>query len=118
MVGGPQDYGVYQHDIELHCHQDNCDCKWTFTAGEQEWYDNMGFSYPKNCPACKALKKNNQQRKPQPSYQDITITCKDCEHDFQWLARDQAFFAKQKPPFPAPGRCRACKQDRNQRFSK
>ena len=111
MTGGPHDFDVYE-DIELSCQQPSCDCKWTFTAGEQQWYDNMGFTYPRKCAACKALKK---KVKP-TTYHDITLTCKDCKHDFQWLARDQAFFAKQNTPFPKPVRCRSCKQDRNQRF--
>ena len=118
MTGGPQDFGVYQ-DIELSCCEPGCDCKWEFTAGEQDWYTNKGFEFPKRCHACKALKKLNQGSRTQaqrPTYNDITITCRDCNHDFQWLARDQAFFAKQQPPFPPPGRCRSCKQDRNQRF--
>ena len=119
MVGGPTDFGVYI-DIELRCKETGCDCKWTFTSGEQEWYDNKGFEYPKRCAACKAIRKGGNGNNGNPNrvtYSVITITCKDCNHPFDWEAKDQAYFAKQNPPFPRPQRCKSCKQDRNQKFA-
>ena len=115
---GPDDFNT-RSPLELVCQNSSCDYKWEFTPGEQDWYDLRGFQYPKYCAACKAERKHNFSKRGGQTggrYQDITICCKDCNHDFQWRAKDQAFFAKQQPPFPPPQRCTSCKQDRNQRF--
>jgi hypothetical protein len=115
MVIGPEDFNT-RSSIQLTCQGSDCCYEWEFTVGEQDWYDQKGFQYPKYCHACKAERKHNQGQQKRTQYKDIIIRCRDCDHDFTWLPRDQAFFAKQNPPFPPPQRCTGCKQARNKRF--
>jgi len=116
-IGGAEEYGEYA-DFEITCCEKNCKYVWTFTVGEQKWFDSKGFEYPKRCHACKIEHKSTKRTRPQiTNYEDMTINCKDCSQFFTWRAKDQAFYAKQTPPFPKPGRCPSCKQKRNEYFS-
>ena len=127
-VIGCEEYGEYC-DMEICCR--DCGFEWTFDTNEQKWYDGMGFTYPKICTACKAVKKGMKGKGGGKGkgkggkgkgggkgkhYDDIRIVCVDCECGFMWLARDQAFFATQSPPFPQPVRCKGCKQERTDYF--
>ena len=47
-------------DLELTC--DDCGATFTFTAGEQEFYDQKGFTVPKRCGACRAAIKNRKRQ--------------------------------------------------------
>jgi hypothetical protein len=46
-------------------------------------------------------------------YEDLTITCRDCNQPFVLSAKDQAFFARmtddQGVPFKNPVRCKPCR---------
>ena len=46
-------------------------------------------------------------------YEDLTLTCRDCNHPFILTAKDQAFFASmtddQGTPFKNPTRCKPCR---------
>lgn len=46
-------------------------------------------------------------------YEDLTLTCRDCNHSFVLSAKDQAFFASmtddQGRPFKNPVRCKPCR---------
>lgn len=48
-------------DITIIC---LCGEPFTFTAGEQKFYESKGFQQPKRCPACRAKKR--QERPPFP----------------------------------------------------
>jgi len=45
-------------------------------------------------------------------YEDRLLTCADCGKDFEWSAKDQAFFAERD--FQPPKRCKECRQARRQ----
>ena len=45
-------------------------------------------------------------------FEDRQLTCADCGKDFQWDAKDQAFFAERD--FQPPKRCKECRQARKQ----
>jgi len=38
----------------------DCNSPFTFTAGEQEFYEKKGFVLPKRCKDCRELKKRNR----------------------------------------------------------
>jgi hypothetical protein len=46
-------------------------------------------------------------------YEDLTITCRDCQRPFTLTAKDQAFFASMTAengdPFKNPVRCKPCR---------
>jgi hypothetical protein len=46
--------------------------------------------------------------------QDTLLKCGDCGRDFPWTAREQEFFRERD--FPAPKRCKECRQANRQRF--
>ena len=48
-----------------------CDCgeEFTFTAGEQEFFSERGYSIPKRCKPCRDAKKN-QSSKPRRDFRD------------------------------------------------
>ena len=43
----------------------NCEGEFDFTAGEQEFYKEKGFSEPKNCKSCRDARKRNRNRNRQ-----------------------------------------------------
>ena len=45
---------------------------------------------------------------------DKLLACADCGKDFPWTGREQEFFAERD--FPAPKRCKECRQVNKQRF--
>jgi hypothetical protein len=45
-------------------------------------------------------------------YEVKRLTCVDCGQDFEWSAKDQAFFAERD--FQPPKRCKECRQTRKQ----
>ena len=45
----------------------DCGESFTFTAGEQEFYNERGYSTPKRCKACRDAKKN-QSSKPKRDF--------------------------------------------------
>lgn len=47
-------------DLELQCA--DCGKPFIFTASEQEFYSEKGFSTPKRCSRCRAMKKRQRQR--------------------------------------------------------
>lgn len=51
-------------DLELTC--GDCGCTFVFTAGEQEFYEQKGFTTPKRCNNCRTAIKN--QKKQQRRY--------------------------------------------------
>ncbi|MBI2263499.1 zinc-ribbon domain containing protein [Candidatus Berkelbacteria bacterium] len=44
------------------------------------------------------------------AYQDTTLTCKECQNQFTWSAREQEFYAQKG--FQAPLRCKDCREKR------
>lgn len=47
-------------DQELVC--GDCGATYVFTAGEQEFYDEKGFTAPKRCGACRQAIKNRKKQ--------------------------------------------------------
>lgn len=47
-------------DLELTC--GDCGCTFIFTAGEQEFYDQKGFTAPKRCNNCRTAMKNRKKQ--------------------------------------------------------
>lgn len=70
---------AYQ-DKTLKCR--DCGEGFGFTAGEQEFFTQKGFSAPTRCPNCRKKKKsrqgNNEFQKPQDTGQTYEITCSSC----------------------------------------
>jgi len=49
-------------------------------------------------------------------FEDVTIHCIDCSHDFIWTAGEQTFFYDKGLQNP-PKRCKPCKQAKNDRIA-
>ena len=50
-----------------------------------------------------------------PKFNDISLVCRDCGHDFVWTAGEQSFyFLKQ---LAEPKRCPHCRQTKKQVFA-
>ena len=47
-------------DLELKC--GDCGATFIFTAGEQEFYDQKGFTAPKRCNECRTAIKNRKKQ--------------------------------------------------------
>lgn len=56
-------------DQSLVC--EDCNSEFTFTAGEQEFYTEKGFTPPKRCPTCRQAKKER-------SREVSDVTCAEC----------------------------------------
>jgi CxxC-x17-CxxC domain-containing protein len=56
-------------DTTLTC--GDCGAQFTFTAGEQEFYDEKGFTPPKRCPDCRNAKKDARRT-------ETEVTCAGC----------------------------------------
>ena len=59
-------------DQQLTCA--DCGATFTFTAAEQAFYADKGFSAPKRCPACRQKKKDERRS----SMQFTKVTCAGC----------------------------------------
>lgn len=44
-------------DKQITCVEEDCGSEFTFTEGEQEYYQSKDFQEPKRCPDCRAKKK-------------------------------------------------------------
>ncbi|MDD3150943.1 MAG: zinc-ribbon domain containing protein [Candidatus Gastranaerophilales bacterium] len=65
-------------DRDLRCA--DCAQTFTFSAEEQEFYAQKGFSEPKRCPECRSARKMNSRsggggRGPRPQYDVICSEC-------------------------------------------
>jgi len=49
-------------------------------------------------------------------FEDVSIKCIDCAHDFIWTAGEQSFFRDKKLQNP-PKRCKNCKKLKNERLA-
>lgn len=47
-----------EEDKELNCI--DCGTRFTFTAGEQKYYEERRFTEPKRCPECRRAKKERK----------------------------------------------------------
>jgi CxxC-x17-CxxC domain-containing protein len=56
-------------DTTLTC--GDCNAAFTFTAGEQEFYETKGFTPPKRCPDCRTKKKNEK-------FSETEVVCAGC----------------------------------------
>ena len=73
-------------DLNLEC--TDCTNMFTFTVGEQEFYESKGFESPKRCMDCRKQRKMNRKNvqnntrnyKPRhnPNQQEWKIICMDC----------------------------------------
>lgn len=70
-------------DKQLECK--DCGRMFEFTAGEQEFFSQKGFTNePSRCPSCRAARKNNRNREQnrgygnRPSRQTYEVTCDSC----------------------------------------
>jgi len=68
-------------DKELQCKE--CGKTFVFTAGEQEFFAEKGFTNdPSRCPTCRAARKNNKERvkryNDRPARQMYEVTCDSC----------------------------------------
>lgn len=46
-------------DLTIRCR--DCGLDFTFTEGEQQWYQERGYYYPSRCPTCRRYRKLNQR---------------------------------------------------------
>ena len=58
----------------------DCGKEFTFTAEEQEFFAQKGFSEPKRCPECRALKKaqRNEFQHKRFHRQEHKVICSEC----------------------------------------
>lgn len=58
----------------------DCGATFTFSAEEQEFYSQKGFSTPKRCPECRAAKKaqSNGGRRGGGNRPQYRVTCSAC----------------------------------------
>lgn len=59
---------------------------------------------------------NGEWEQVETEFQDRSILCVDCSHDFIWTAGEQIFF-HDKGLRNEPKRCKPCKQAKNERLS-
>jgi CxxC-x17-CxxC domain-containing protein len=52
----------------------DCGCDFTFTAGEQEFYQEKGFQTPLHCKEC-CMARKNRQKEARPTFE---IVCAEC----------------------------------------
>lgn len=55
-----EDHNTYEN-ITKECVK--CEAKFTFSKGEQHFYDRKGFPPPKICPACRERRKRRKDQK-------------------------------------------------------
>lgn len=67
-------------DKQLQCK--DCGKSFTFTAGEQKFFESKGFSAPSRCPSCRRKKRNEKVGPTTTSSQggqaNYEITCSKC----------------------------------------
>src|SRR5690348_3938087 len=67
-------------DTQLTC--GNCGDEFTFTAAEQDFYHQLGYSTPKRCKTCREARKlemrSNTHRIPAEGY---PVVCSECHRD-------------------------------------
>ena len=73
----------------------DCGQRFTFTAGEQDFYASRGYSEPGRCPDCRAARKTERQM--------FTATCSSCGNEAQ---------VPFQPSGDKPVYCSACFQQR------
>ncbi|MCL6431952.1 MAG: zinc-ribbon domain containing protein [Anaerolineae bacterium] len=58
----------------------DCGAQFTFTAGEQEFYQQKGFLHPPSrCPECRGKKRNTDLSRPSSGERQMfEVTCSDC----------------------------------------
>ena len=90
---------------------EDCRSTFVFTAGEQAFYEERGFSEPKRCPSCRAARKAgragsghaasrpSEGRRERPARQMFAIVCDDCGQTAQ---------VPFKPSGDRPVYCRDC----------
>ena len=96
-------------DRTIRC--EDCRNTFVFTAGEQAFYQERGFSEPKRCPSCRAARKASRPgsahaasrpsggRRDRPARQMFSIVCDDCGQTAQ---------VPFKPSGDRPVYCRDC----------
>lgn len=76
--------------------------EFTFTANEQEFYAEKGFSEPQRCPACRAAKKSRFNGGRGGSRQMFPAVCAQCGQDTE---------VPFEPTGSRPVYCNSCFQD-------
>jgi CxxC-x17-CxxC domain-containing protein len=57
----------------------DCGAEFTFTAGEQEFYQERGLLHPPSrCPQCRAQKRGGERRAPSGERRMYPIICAEC----------------------------------------
>lgn len=57
----------------------DCGAQFVFSAGEQEFFHQRGFSNePSRCPTCRAARRNSRNAKPGGSRRMYPAVCADC----------------------------------------
>lgn len=89
---------MVNQDKTLNCQ--DCGSEFTFTAGEQDFYNQKGFTNePKRCPSCRNAKKNQRFGAKEMH----TVTCEACNKETQ---------VPFKPTGNKPVYCRECYQQK------
>lgn len=86
-------------DKNLSCR--DCGKEFTFTAGEQEFYEKKGFeNEPVRCPQCRASRKRNKTPQGQKGFKPLVdVVCESC---------GKATKVPFKPTQGKPVYCREC----------
>jgi hypothetical protein len=111
--------GVEDKDIAC------CDCgrNFTFSAGQQRFFQMKGFDDPLRCEACKKRKKNkidmntdnsnysyySTSHQTQGDFTDTQVDCWQCGEQFIFSAGQQRFFREKGFDNP-PRKCKKCKE--------
>lgn len=100
----PRDERPKPPDIELVCDNASCGKTFTFSGGEQLFYDDRGFDPPALCKECRAEKK---------SQQNVTINCEACEH--KRIIRKEYIirYRRKDGPWVDPKLCKLCEENPN-----
>lgn len=95
-------------DIIVRCKDCNEDFK--FSKGEQRYYKDRGLeNVPVRCERCRKERNNNRKRSINTDgFKDRVIKCKDCNKEFTFTAKEQAFY-KIKGLTSIPVRCNECR---------
>lgn len=94
-------------DIDIACK--TCTNVFVFTSQEKEFFMEKRLIIPTKCKECRDKKKQENKEKIDKArtlFQDMTLKCLKCNHNFPFSVRDQMTHAKHK--LPRPSTCKLC----------
>jgi len=118
-VGAPPNTPTPAEGEMLPCR--GCKAEFLFEDGEQAFYTKKGWPKPVRCKACRATRKAERgTTDPSDVATDAadvvgeSLTCRECEREFIFPARDAEFYTKKG--WANPVRCKECQAAKKERI--